>query len=332
MKHRKFVFTSSLVMIGIAAVIAGMALYTNYAVKASVPDLPDTLNHLPSDYQVIFGMNVERFVASPAYERHVEMHGEKIGNDLEVFIEQTGVDPRRDISYLVAAGRAGDQGKGKGVIVVAGRFNQDTITSYIRSKTSPVELQYGGALVMMIPDAKNDAIEKGIAFLSNQEIALGDLDSLKAILDVRADPSKSILNNSNIAPLISNISTNEMFWFAGDAAGILSKAPVTNPLGANVASIRNIFGTLDISDIVSGKITATAADAESAAKLVDVAKGLIALGQLAGDQNPDFVTLLQGLVITQDASKVSVTLNVPLDLLERLGQARELLNQQVPSI
>ena len=116
MRHRRFVFASTLVIIGIAVAIAGMALYTNYAVKASVPSLPDALGHLPLDYQVVFGMNVEKFIASPVYARRIELHGEKIGNDLQVFIDQTGVDPRRDVSYLIAAGRAGEQGKGEGII------------------------------------------------------------------------------------------------------------------------------------------------------------------------------------------------------------------------
>ncbi len=319
MKHRKFVVLSTVIMVGVACAVAGLALYTNYSVKASVPSLPDALSNIPSDCQFIFGINVQKFVSSPAYARFQQKHGGQIGSDLALFTEKTGVDPQKDISYLVAAGRAREKGKREGVVIVAGRFDRDKITAYIRSKSTPVETEYGGASVLMVPEHSGDAINKGIVFLNDGEIALGDLESLKSVLDIRAKGNRSILFNPAMSQLINGISAEEMFWFAGDATGILANAPISTPLGANISSIQNIVGTLNINDTVMGKITATAVNADSAAKLADVARGFVALGQLSGDQNPDLKTLLGGLAISQNSAQVSIALNFPADLLDKLG-------------
>ena len=329
MKHRKLMVVSTLVTIGIIGAVAGLALYTNYSVKASAPSLPEALNSLPSDCQFLFGINVQKFVSSSAYAKFRQRQSQQIGNDLAAFIDKTGVDPARDIAYLVAAGRPGEKAKGEGVVIVTGRFNQSAITAYIRSKSTPIEMKYGGALVLMIPDPKNDAVERGVVFLDGGEIAMGDLESLKAVLDVGGKADKSILSNPAIAPLISSISPDEMFWFAGDAAGVLAKAPVSNPLGANISSIRNVVGILNITDAVTGKITVTAINAESATKLADTVRGVVAFGQLAGDQNPDLKMLLGGLAISQTSTQVSVALNFPTALLEKLEQARKTPRQTI---
>ncbi len=328
MKHRKFVVASTLILLGIAGAVAGLALYTNYSVKASAPTLPDALNNLPADCQFVFGMNVQKFVASPVYAKMQQRQDRPIGNDLAVFIEKTGVDPTRDTSYLVTAGRSHEKGKGQGVVIVVGTFNKDAIIAYIRSKATPVETAYGDATIMMFPEKTGDALNNGIVFLNEREIALGNLEYLKAVLDVRMKGNQSILSNPTMASLVNSINPDEMFWFAGDAAGVLSNATVTTPLGANISSIQNIVGTLNITEAVMGKITVTAVDADAATKLADVAKGFVALGQLAGDQNPDIKTLLSGLSVLQNANQISVALNFPTDLLDKLHNTARLPQTQ----
>jgi hypothetical protein len=327
MKHRKFVIASAVVMIGVAGAIALLALYPGHLVKASVPSLPDALNNIPSDYQFISGINVQRFVTSPYYARIRQKQNQapQIGNDLATFIEKTGVDPARDISYLVFAGGS----KGNGVGIVAGTFDADKIVSYIRSKASPTEIQYAGARVIMIPDRNGSGVQNGIAFLSNREIVVGNLESIKSALDTTA--GTSILSNPGISSLVNSINPEEMFWFAGDASGLLARAPVSTPLGQNISSIQSIVGTLNITDAVVGRITATASSPDAAAKLTDVFKGFVALGQLSGNQNPDLKALLDGLTVSQNDSQVTLSLNVAVDVLEKLQQNRRFPAGKKPS-
>ncbi len=174
----------------------------------------------------------------------------------------------------------------------------------------------------MFPERTGETINKGIVFLSDGEIALGDLETLKSVLDIRGKGDKSILSSPTMAPLISSIGPDEMFWFAGNAAGALANAPASTPFSASISSIQSVVGTLNITDAVAGKITATAVNSDSAAKLADGVRGLIAFGQLSGDQNPDLKTLLGGLAVSQNSSQITVAFNFPADVLEKLRQTR----------
>jgi hypothetical protein len=254
MMLRNAVVASILVILGIACAGAVTALYMDLSVKASAPDYAAGLNSIPLNCQFVFGINVEKFAQSPAYAKFQQNN--PMGNDLAVFVEKTGLNPMRDISYLVGAGNSREKSADKGIVIVSGRFDKEAIVRYIRSKSSVIEEPYGGSSVMLIPEPKSGAVQKGF-FVNDQEIALGDLASLKAVLDIRGQESKSILSNETMAPLIRSIRPDEMFWFAGDAAGVSQELP-TAPLAASAATIKSVIGTMNIGDAITGKITATA--------------------------------------------------------------------------
>jgi hypothetical protein len=313
----------------IAGTVAGLALYTSLVVKASIPGLPEAVAYLPADCQAVFGMNVQKFVASPLYARIEQKHGDKIGTDLADFISKTGVDPRRDVSYIIAGGKSLQRGQGKGVVIAVGQFSSDAITNYINTKGVPIRVDYKGAKVLMIPEEDGNRVEKGIAFLKESEIALGDLESLKAVLDVRENPALGLESNTVLWPLMQSLNPQEMFWFAGDAGSILSKAPTTTPFGSSIAGVQNVVGTLNLTDAVTGKITATARDEESARKLAAVANGFLALGQLASEQNAELAELMKGISVSQLNNQIQLVVNFSIDLLERLEHARPALKKVV---
>jgi hypothetical protein len=325
MNHKNFVITSSVLMFLVVGIVAGLAIYSGFGVKASIPDLPEAVSYLPADCKAVFGMNVKRFIASPVYAKFEEKHGQEMGKDLAEFIAKTGVDPRKDISYIVAGARTIESGKGSGVIVAIGQFNTAAIKSYLSTKATPISVKVDDTEVVMVPEADGSKLEKGLAFLKESEIALGDLDSLKALINARKNPALlGIKNNQVLAPILDQLNPKEMFWFAGDAASMLSKAPTNTPLGANLSAIQNVVGTLDLTDAVAGKITVTAKDKESARKLADVAKGFIALGQLASDQNAELSMLLNGISLQhfEETNSITIVVNFPIDVLERLEQAK----------
>src|SRR5437867_321578 len=248
MNRRKFVVTSTVAMLVLTGAVAGLGLYSTYGVKASIPGLPEAVSWLPGDSQAVFGMNVQKFVASPIYAKFEEKHGKEIGENLAKFVDSTGVDPRRDVSYVIASGRLLDGHKGEGVVIAVGQFNTAAITTFINTHGTPVKVDYKGTTILMKPEGDGSQVEKGIAFISDSEIALGDLESLKAVLDVRSGSGAGILSNTILIPLIQALNPEEMFWFAGDAASIVAKAPANTPFGGSISALQNIVGTLNLTD------------------------------------------------------------------------------------
>jgi hypothetical protein len=320
MNRRKFVVLSTVLMLAIILSVAGLAFYSNFAAKAST-QLPGAINYLPADTQAVFGINVKKFVASPVYAQIAQQHQQEIGKDLSEIIAATGVDPLNDIDYVIGVSRA-SQPKGTGVVIATGRFKQDAITNFINtiSKVSPITLNYDGATVVMIPESNGAALEKGVAFLSGGEIALGDLNSLKAVLDVRQGGA-GINSNSTLSALLNKLDSTEMFWFAGDAT-VLPKMPASAPNIPAISAIQSVFGTFNLTTTINGKITVAAKDETSAGQLADFAKGLLALGQLASGQNADLAALIGGVNITQSGTQFDISVTIPLDLLQKMETAK----------
>lgn len=327
MNHRKFVVASTVGLFFAAGIAAGLALYSGKLVSASIPDLPKAVRYLPADYQAVFGMNVQKFVASPIFAKFEARHGEEYGKDLAEFTARTGVDPRKDLDYIIAGAKSLSEGQPAGVVIAVGRFNTAAIETFINSQAKAIKLDYRNATVQMLPEADGNKVDKGIAFLSGSEVAMGTLESLKAVLDVRENLQTGIESNKTIAPLLDSLNPDDMFWFAGDPSSILSRAPQNTPMGGSLSSIKYVFGTLNLTEAVSGKITVTAANKDAAAKLADIARGLIAFGQLAGEQNPEAAELLKGIAISQNTEndQILLTLNFPLDVLDRLQHAKPLV-------
>ena len=327
MRHKNFVVATTVMMLGFAAVVTGLAFYSSHVATASTGNVPSAIHYLPASSQGVFGMNVQKFTQSPLYKKLQAEHGDKVGQDLQEFIAKTGVDPLNDVRYIVAAGRSGAQRHGAGVMIAVGTFRPETIIAFIKSEGTPIEVQYRNATVLMIPESDGNQLDKGIAFLKTGEIALGDLESLKQVLDVQAQPDLGI-DSTPLGELLrsASIDLDQMFWFAGDAGTVMAKAPANTPFGTNLSSIRTIFGTLDMSDIaITGKITAVATTSENADKLRDIVRGLVALGQMAASShNPDLAALANQikLDVASDNTNVVLNLNIPYDLIEKLEQLK----------
>lgn len=328
MNRRKFVITSTISMLVITIAVVGVALYSNFAARAFVQDLPAATHYLPADSQAVVGMNVQKFIASPAYAQLMEKHGQEIGANLDKLVAMTGVDPRRDLDYIIAAGRPSEH-KGAGVAIAVGRFDTATITNYINSHVTPIKLEYKGATVLMIPEpnASGAQLEKGIAFLSNSEIVVGDLESIHAVLDVR-DGAPGISSNATLSSLLTKVGSQEMFWFAGDST-ILSKVPANTQIMPAMSAIQSVFGTLNLTTTINGKVTVTAKDEVAAGQLADFVRGLVALGNLAGGQNPDLAALIKGVQVAQHANQFDVSITIPLDLLQKLEASKGQIKAQI---
>lgn len=314
MKRTKLVFLSGILLAGMC-----LALYKNMSADGVTATMPAGLDRLPGDCQLVFGVNMRKFADSPAQETFRHNLDKQLGFDLAEFTRRSGVDPARDISHLVGAGCSGKGAGQRNVVVARGTIDRDLLSSYLRSKLDLIEIEYAGATVLILPDRRRDVAERGLAIMSNREIALGDLQLLKDVLDLREKGGKSILDNPRMVSLIESVDVGEMFWFAGEGSGFI-KTPLPGGLPANTSSIRDVTGTMNVTDVITGRIVATAYTSESAAKLAEAIKGLVTLGQLAGDSNPGLKMLADGLSVSQSAAQIDIGLRFPVQILRKFDR------------
>jgi hypothetical protein len=152
-------------------------------------------------------------------------------------------------------------------------------------------------------------------------------DALHAVLDVRAGDLPSIDSNASLSTLMAKLDPADMFWFAGNASSVLSKAPANTPFGPALSTIQAAYGavnltTTDLVTTINAKITVTASDEAAAAKLSQFVNGLLALGSLASGQNPELASLIQGVKVTQASNQFDLSVSVPFDLLQKLEETK----------
>ncbi len=304
------------------AVIAIMLfpLVASAAAQDSDLALSEAIRLVPADSQAVFAMNVRQVMGSQVYERFAAAHGEAGGRALTDFIAKTGLDPRKDLTYVIGA--SNEEPK-SGVVIAVGTFNRAAISSFVYSKGTPTELNYRGLTVLIAPEADGNRAQRGIAFLKDSEIAVGDLVSLKAVIDATKDPSLGLNGNKTLAPLVAQVDTAGMFWFVATYPQFLAHAPGNLPLQGPATLIQSVSGTFKLTNAIQGTMTATAKDLDSATKLMQAGQGFVALGMLSGDKNPALTALMKGVGIKQDGTAIQITIDFPIDLLESLHQARQ---------
>lgn len=286
---------------------------------AKTPSLAryEVLNYLPLDSQWVVGVDVRRLASSPFSDR---LRRQKdVATDLSVLLEKTGVDLARDITYVGAAGRS----NGEAVAIALGKFRSETIISRLRARYAPIKVEYRGANVFMIPEGGGDVLKRGIAFLSANKIAAGDLEFLKALIDTGGRRARSVRANSALASLLAGVDEDELLWFVGDPKMLMEKSPITARLVGRMSPVRSVVASLRLTETLSGRLVCTVDEPRAASRMVESARGLLALLQVSGTQNQDVKALLDRVTISQESTRVVLTLTSPLDLLERIGRSRD---------
>ena len=285
--------------------ISGLALFSNFTAKVSGQGLQPVFYDLPADSHFVFGMNVQAFLASPVYAQFAQQHAQEITAHLSEFIAATGVDPQRDIQYVVGAARQ----KESGVVIASGTLDSAKITSFAQSKGAAAQAFHG---VTILTPPETHGLQKGVALISNNEIAAGDLDSVQAV--ILAHQSGGNGANQNLAALLGKVDSRAMVSFAGDPTGM--SIPATTSQIPALSAVQSFYGNLSIDTSLKGQVTVIAKDETTAGQLAKFAQGLVAMASLAN--KPDLAQLVNGLTITQNGTELNVTLNIPVSALEKV--------------
>ncbi|HSW40750.1 MAG TPA: hypothetical protein VLL97_14805 [Acidobacteriota bacterium] len=284
------------IMIAAAAVaIAGVAPSLACPANAAGSDLAPWVERLPRDGGVIFGVNLKKATAGPAFGRIVESRKLKIVGRLMEFAEKAEIDPTRDIAGLAGVWNPGPDAGEDGAVIFTGTFDREKIESSIRS-----------------------SFGTGVVFLDETALALGDIDHLEKMMEVNERRRESVAADRAMMSLVEEIDAGKMFWFAGEAADVLAMASMDFPLGPGGGQIRKVAGAVDVADDVAGAVIALMADQASAEKLAETVGGLILFAEMAGDADPDVRKLLKSITVTRKDDLVRVDFSFPLALYDRL--------------
>lgn len=307
-------FIAFVALLALTTVGSLLVLNLNPLALSSVKATAQTtgLAYLPEDSDLVVHVNVNRALNSPLFSRLLSSPDAL--NKLEMFIREVGLDPRQDISEVLVGGKTPGA---EPVLFVRGPLLRDKINEYIRRKSEiSVEMEnYKGLDLLKFSQNSRDAL----VFLDSNLLGVGPRKSVESAIDVFSGATPSVLNNSKMMGLISQVNQGDTFWLA-TTNGHFSMPPVKQlsqwPLAK--AKIDNLVVSGNLDSAVSGKILGFFEDAEAAKDFAAMSRGLLAFGRM---QNPQFTELMQvldGLRIEDYRNQVTLSVQIPYNVLEPL--------------
>jgi hypothetical protein len=289
-----------------------IAILVSDAAFAAAAD-KQLLGLMMPDAKVLAGVNVLQARNSP-YGQFLLSQIPVGDAHFQQFVRDTGFDPTRDVTEIVAAS-ADVQGAHKGLVAARGAFDVGQIVAFSKRTGGTVDQSIGSVTVIASPDG-----QMGIALLDPTLALLGDLNSVVGAVARRNAPATLDAALSGRADLLS---ANNDAW----VVSIMPVPPVTagqGPAGLNLAALQTIqqasagvkFGTS-----VNVNAEAIADTPQNANALADVARLLVGLAQMnqADPKAAQFAAVLKTISIQTNGSAIQIGLAIPEDLVEQLG-------------
>ncbi len=328
-------------MAGSGAVLAAglctslVAYYAGGFQAVSASAVSTELRYVPADATLVAYADVRGIMDSELRMRLKESIPMPEQGQKE-FQEQTGIDIERDIDYVVAAMTAGGQGKGVGLVVARGRFNDVQLESFAREHGATVEEYKGKRMLMLDHSARlgGDSVGGGslpnlqvihdkigvLAFLEPGLVAIGDSASVKGAIDAQLT-AHSITSNNEMMELVSDIGANNNAWAVGRFDVITSQANLPAEITSRLPPVKWFAAAGHINGGLSGSLRAEARDDASADQLRKVVGGFLALGQMQAQSDPKVKAMVDSLQLSGTGKTVALSFTVPAEILQMIPKA-----------
>ncbi len=313
-----------------AAIVLIVAIACFWAFCAKKPAGPpagtakaeDMLALLPKDVRGMMGGDVHRIMELEEVKKAIQE--DKNYQKYQEFVQDTGIDPQKDIFFFVAA-FAGEQGQEKmreGVALLNMKYNRDLLLARVKKEATEIsETVYNGITLYQGIQAESQKPFSG-AFLDDSNIVVGTDAHVKKVIDVYQKKAENILKNQEIANLIKGMNKSAMAYGAFlIPAGAIAGAASQNPMLSAFESLTSIILAFDYQNkAFLAEIKAQSADPAKNKQIADALNGFKTLGAAAASKEPELGELLNRIEIASAADSVKITANVPEEMIKSLSQ------------
>jgi hypothetical protein len=287
---------------------------------------------VPPDAQVASGVHVDSSRVSP-FGQFFLSHLQANSGQLQTIVDQTGFDPRSDVTEVLCASN-GNQSQPSFLVLARGVFDPAKIRVAAVGKGATVQSYMGFDMILN----KDQRRPGGITFLDNTLAVAADLTTLQYAIAHRADASGGQPKVS--AALLTNINTAS----SGNDAWFVSLVPGTNFFpnadvdlgqgapsqtggqniqGATLQSIQQSVGGVHFGDQIAVNFQAVTRSDKDATSLADVVRFLTSMVQMQRQSDPQaaiLATALDTMNVQVSGSTVTLALSIPEKDFEMLAQ------------
>lgn len=267
---------------------------------------PQLLGLMAPEASMMAGVHADRVKAS-TFGQYVLRSVSAEDADFRKFIDQTGFDPRYDVTEIVVATLPNAQGPDRGLVACRGIFQPARIFAAARHN--------GGSVVAYktFELLTNEGGKEALAFVDNSIALFGHTDWVKAALDRRGNPTA-------LAPAlvtrIQALSANQDLWFYSQHRFTASNG---KSQAFNLEAIEQFWGGLKFGELVTLQLDALARSPEDATALTDVVRFVVAMVRgNAKDVPPAVTAAIDGMQLSATGRQASMRISLPEKQLEEL--------------
>jgi len=321
------------ISIGLCICVIGLAI-TACGPKGPAPSAgsaspQDMLKMLPAEAQGVFFVDVHNAMSIEAVDKAIQ-DDDNYQKYLE-FIEETGIDPKKDIYYMAAAvlsGFAGQgEGGGDGAGVINLKYDPEALLKVIKEKAGENEQEYREtayqemAIYLM---KEEDGDEGGFAFLDDSNAVVGTETGIKAVIDVVKGQKPDLTENATLSSLLEKTRKDTLLWGAMMVPADASAQAEGNPMLSSLGAVKSVTMNFDYKNgTIMAEINAQSDDAAKNDQIAAALNGIKAFGSMAAAEKPEIGELMNAIIISavEDGVKISATL--PEELLNKLKASAE---------
>lgn len=297
-----------LLLVAVAAVLSGC----RHLPSGAVPTDRSLTAYVSSDAVMLAGVRLEALRATPTYQRLSE--NAKNLSQLDEFSRKTGLDPRKDLTELLAASNGKDW-----IVIVRGKF--DPLALEERAVKSGAQRMPHGKHLLLGRE------EGAVVFIDSSTALAGKPPALRTALDKRSGIPAPLLEKLKAVP------TDSQLWFVSTTGlGAMKLDPKAgsgpiNPqnLGRIVNSIESLTASADLRRGIALRVAGVCTTDKDAQQIHDALRGFVGMGRLSTPENQsEMLRIYDSVSIVKDDRTVRFSLQVPLDLVDKLpmiGQA-----------
>ena len=288
--------------------------------------LPAAINEqllalVPPDTKLIVSIDVARAQSSNLGRYLLNRVPESDGN-FEVFIRETGFDPRQDLQQILFTG-SGSQGQF--AVLAQGVFDPQRITALSKTKGAVVRKYHGLNVIVSDSTNRNSA---ALAFPMADVAIMGDLATVQRILDGSNAPSAL---DPTLTARISAVGEKNDAWFASliggaSLAGHFGEEEThgdsqSDPQAKVLAAVTGTSGGIRFGDAIELSANAVTRSPKDATSLADVVRLGISMVEMQRqkdlNQKDSGAAIVAGALDRINLNPVGDQLRISLSLSEK---------------
>ena len=323
-KGTRFFLVGAVVVVT-AGLATGLVAFYNGSLTIGSSSQPSEFAYLPSNSTAVAYADVRAIMNSDFRKRLRQVL--PTGDEQAKIKAEIGVDIEKDIDTVVAGMRSTDIEKG-GVVLIRGRFNEQTIQDAAVRHGAKAETYKGKKLLVMAEHRDMAAPHQerlvsaeptmgSVAFLERGLLALGDTASVKRAIDTQGG-GESITKNADLMKLVSEVRGTGNAWAVG-RLDALSHGELPSQVRDQLSAVQFMAASVKINGGVSGLVRAEARDDQSAEQLRDIVRGALAAGRLMSGKDARLDAMINSLQLQGSGKTISLTFTIPPEVFDILN-------------